>query len=377
MEAFKAFIGLDVHKESIAVAIAAAGRDGEVRYWGTTQNSAHHLEKLAKRLTSLHGAIEFTYEAGPCGYEICRQLKSLGLACQVIAPSQIPRKPGDRVKNDHRDAITLARLARAGELTSIWVPDIVHEAVRDLVRARHAASKDLKQARQRIQSFLLQHAAHGYPAKPWTARHRQWLSGRRFPHEAQQVAFQSYLNAMEQCLSRRGELEQQIRDLVPRWSLGPLVDALQALRGVALVIAVTIVSEVGDLRRFGSPKQLMAYLGVTPGEHSSGGSIRTRGITKAGNGVVRRMLFEAAWSYRLTPKVGSHMQANMPKQIPQEIKDIAWKAQLRLCKRYRQLLARGKKSQVAITAVARELVGFIWSIGQHVAVVESAIAPGS
>jgi transposase len=280
------------------------------------------------------------------------------------------------VKNDHRDAVTLARLARAGELTSIWVPDAMHEAVRDLVRARHAASKDLKQARQRIKSFLLKHAANSYSAKSWTARHRQWLAGRRFPHEAQQIAFQSYLNAMEQALSRRTELEAELRELVSRWSLGALVEALQALRGVALIIAVTLVAEVGEMRRFANPKQLMAYLGVTPGEYSSGGSVRPRGITKAGNGSVRRLLYEAAWSYRLTPKVGAHMQQYMPRGISQEVKDIAWKAQLRLCKRYRQLLARGKKSQVAITAVARELIGFIWSIGQHVPLpIEPAITP--
>ena len=376
MKATCAYVGLDVHKETIAVAVADTGRDGEVRFWGTVPNTAHHVQKLAEKLDERHGRVEFTYEAGPCGYEIYRLLKSRGLACQVIAPSHIPRKPGDRVKNDHRDAVTLAHLARAGELTAIWVPDVVHEAVRDLVRARHAASKDLRQARQRIKSFLLKHAANSYSAKPWTGRHRQWLAGRRFPHDAQQIAFQSYLNAMEQALSRRADLEAELRELVPRWSLGALVDALQALRGVALVIAVTLVAEVGDMRRFSSPKQLMAYLGVTPGEHSSGGSVRPGGITKAGNGSVRRLLYEAAWSYRLTPKVGSHMQQNMPRGISQEVKDIAWKAQLRLCKRYRQLLARGKKSQVAITAVARELIGFMWSIGQHVQLpIEPAMAP--
>jgi transposase len=366
MKRSEAFIGLDVHKETIAVAIADAGRNGEVRYWGTMPNTMHHLGQLVTKLAKKHSQLEFTYEAGPCGYDIYRHLKGKGFACQVIAPSHIPRRAGDRVKNDHRDAVTLARLARAGELTAIWVPDPVHEAMRDLVRARHAASKDLKQARQRIQSFLLKHAASTYEAKAWTGRHRLWLAGRRFPHECQQVAFQSYLNAMEQCLSRRSDLEEQIRGLVPTWSLGALVNELQALRGVALLVAVTLVSEVGDMRRFATAKHLMAFLGLTPGEHSSGASIRPRGITKAGNTAVRRILYEAAWSYRVTPRVGSHMHAYMPPNISQEVKDIAWKAQLRLCKRYKQLIAKGKKPQVAITAVARELVGFIWAIGQKV-----------
>jgi transposase len=366
MDSINAFVGLDVHKETIAVAIADAGRDGEVRFWGTIPNTAHHLQRVAEKLAALHGRLEYTYEAGPCGYEVYRFLKSHGFTCQVIAPSHIPRRPGERVKNDHRDAVTLARLARAGELTSIWVPDPVHEAVRDVVRARHAANKDLKQSRQRIQGFLLKHAANSYSAKPWTGRHRLWLAGRRFPYEAQQIAFQSYLNAMEQSLSRRTELEAQIRELVPHWSLGPLVDALQALRGVALLIAVTLVSEVGDMQRFASPKQLMAFLGITPGEHSSGNKVRPRGITKTGNRAVRTLLYEAAWSYRLKPKVGSYMQQHMPCNLPQEAKDIAWKAQLRLTKRYRQLIARGKKPQIAITAVARELVGFMWAIARIV-----------
>ena len=366
MKRSEAFIGLDVHKETIAVAIAESGRNGEVRYWGTMPNTMHHLRQLVTKLAKKHSQLEFTYEAGPCGYDIYRQLKEMGFACQVIAPSHIPRRPGDRVKNDHRDAITLARLARAGELTAIWVPDPVHEAMRDLVRARHATAKDLKTARQRIQSFLLKHAASTYEGKAWTARHRRWLAGRRFPHECQQIAFQSYLNAMEQCLSRRSDLEEQIRGLVPSWALGTLVNELQALRGVALLVAVTLVSEVGDMRRFATAKHLMSFLGLTPGEHSSGASIRPLGITKAGNNAVRRILFEAAWAYRVTPRVGTHMHACMPPNISQEVKDIAWKAQLRLCKRYKQLIARGKKPQVAITAVARELVGFIWAIGQKV-----------
>jgi transposase len=363
MESARAYVGLDVHKDTISVAIADATRNGEVRFWGTISNEGDQLEKLVRQLTAKHGRLEFVYEAGPCGYDIHRRLTMAGQVCVVVAPSHIPRKPGDRVKNDHRDAVTLARLARAGELTAIWVPDVVHEAMRDVVRARHAANKDLKIARQRIQSFLLKYRAV-YPGKAWTGRHLSWLANRQFEHRAQQIAFQGYINAMEQALAHRTDLEEQIRALLPDWSLSGLVDALQSLRGVALVIGVSVVAEVGDLTRFESPKQLMSFLGLVPGEHSSGTKIRPRGITKTGNTSVRRLLYEAAWSYRQTPKVGAYMRQHMPKNIPQAAKDIAWKAQQRLCKRYRALLGKGKKPQVAITAVARELLGCMWAIAR-------------
>lgn len=365
MHEIAAFIGLDVHKETVAIAIAEAGRSGEVRFWGNIPNTPADVQRTSLRLTKRHGQVEFIYEAGPCGYPIYRQLTELGLQCRVIAPSHIPKRPGDRMKNDHRDAQTLARLGRAGELTSVWVPDPLHEAMRDLVRARHAASQDIKQARQRIQSYLLKYCQL-YDRKPWTKRHRTWLANRQFAHPAAQIAFQGYLNAHEQAETRQAQLEQQIRELLPAWSLSPLVSALQALRGVALVVAVTLVAEVGDLTRFENPRQLMAYLGMVPGEYSSGAKTRPRGITKAGNSSVRRLLFEAAWNYRHTAKIGAYKLEHMPKDIPQEAKDIAWKAQLRLCKRYRMLLARNKKSQVAITAVARELLGFVWAIARVV-----------
>ncbi len=273
----RAYVGLDVHKDTLAVAIADGTREGEVRFWGNLANRPEDLRRTVQRIVQRHGQVEFTYEAGPCGYAIHRQLTSLGHVCHVVAPSHIPRRPGDRVKNDHRDSMTLARLSRAGELTDVWVPDIVHEAMRDVVRARHAASRDLKIARQRIQSFLLKHSCI-YEKKSWTQRHRTWLANRSFPQTAQQIAFQNYLNAMEHALSRRAELEEQIRELMPQWSLGPLVTALQALRGVALIIAVSVVTEVGDITRFQNPKQLMAFLGLTPGEHSSGKKTRPRGI---------------------------------------------------------------------------------------------------
>lgn len=364
MKKINAYIGLDVHKETIAVAIAESGRDGEIRFYGNIVNEKSTIVRLVKKLTKKFSQVEFVYEAGPCGYAVYRLLTSLDQTCEVVAPSRIPKKPGDRIKNDHRDAMGLARLSRAGELTAVWVPDETHEAMRDLVRSRHAASRDLKTARLRILSFLLKYD-YRYEAKNWTCRHKIWLANRQFDHQAQQIAFQHYLNAKDQALDRRTQIEEQIRELLTSWSLAPVVNALQALKGVALVIAVSVVTEVGDLTRFDNPKQLMAYLGLVPGEHSSGSKVRPRGITKTGNKSLRALLYEAAWSYRTRPKIGSWMLTHSP-TVSQNIKDISWKAQLRLCKRYRKLVARGKKSQVAITAVARELVGFMWAITKEV-----------
>lgn len=360
MAEFNAYVGLDVHKDSISVAVAEAGRDGEVRPWGVVRNTPDAVTKLARRLVERHRTVEFAYEAGPCGYTLHRHLTAAGLTCRVVAPSRTPRKPGDRIKNDTRDAATLARLLRAGELTFVWVPDEVHEAMRDLVRARQTAANDVRQARAHIQMFLLKHGIR-YLGKPWGFRHRVWLADRRFPHPAQQLALQSYLNRLDQAESRKRQLEQQLAELVPAWSLAPVVTALQALKGIQLVIAATLVAEVGDFSRFTSPRQLMAFLGLVPSEHSSGRRIRPGGITKAGNVAARSLLFEAAWSYRLPAKVGQAMWLKQ-RGIAQAWRDISWKAQVRLSSRYRKLVGRGKKSNVAVTAVARELLGFVWAI---------------
>ena len=358
------YVGMDVHKATVAIAVAEAGRNGEVRFIGNVPNKSATVISMLRKLEQKHGAIECAYEAGPCSYTLYRELTAASLACIVVAPSKIPTSPG-HVKNDYRDALSLARLLRAGDLTAVWVPEPIHEAMRDLVRARHAASFDLRKARQRLQSYLLVRDRH-YAFKMWGTRHREWLSRQLFEHPAQQIAYQGYLNAEEQAERRRQQLEEQIAALLPSWSLAPVVAALQALRGVAPVIAVSIVAEVGDISRFESPRKLMAYLGLIPGEHSSGATIRRRGITKQGNSVLRSLLFEAAWAYRFMAKVSVAMKARRPEGIPQTAIDIAWKAQLRLCGRYRKLLAKGKKSQVAITAVARELLGFVWAIATAV-----------
>jgi transposase len=359
---FSAYLGLDVHKDKIAVAIVDATRASEARFFGEICNTPDAVAALLKKLNQRYGRLHCVYESGPCGYGLYRQIIDAGHVCEVVSPAHTPRRAGNHIKNDRRDALMLARLSRAGELTAVWVPDPAHEAMRDLIRAREVASRDVRQARQRIQGFLLRHGRR-YIGAVWKKRHRVWLGNQTFEHPAQQIAFQTYLNAMDQANERKEAIEQQIAALLPDWSLGSVVEALQALRGVALVIAAAIVAEVGDMRRFDNPRQLMAYLGLVPGEHSSGETRRLTGITKAGSIVARRLLVEAAWAYRMPAKIGPGIQRRQ-EMLPMQIRDIAWKAQVRLCARYRRMLARRKKAPVVITAIARELVGFIWAIAQ-------------
>jgi transposase len=298
------FVGLDVHKATISVAIARGERGGEVRHWGTIPNRADRVRKLAEKLGSEGRSPHFCYEAGPCGYSIHRQLVELGHDCMVVAPSLIPVKAGDRVKTDRRDAVALAKLHRAGELTAVWVPDEAHEAMRDLVRARATAVRVTGQARQHLQGFLLRHG-RTYPGeKGWRKAYRRWLSTVRFEHPAQQIVLQDYVHAVTDAEARVERLTRQIADLLPSWSLAPVVEAIQAMRGVASIVAVTVTAGVGDLSRLDDPRQLMAHLGLAPSEHSSGASVRRGGITKAGSSLARRALVEGAWSYRMQARVG-------------------------------------------------------------------------
>ena len=365
MEKLITYVGLDVHKETISVAVAESGLREEARYFGKIANNADTLSRLAAKLSRKGCGLRFCYEAGPCGYGIHRHLTRLGHDCAVVAPSLIPRRPGDRVKTDRRDCLGLAKLDRAGELTAVWVPDADHEAMRDLVRARAAAMRALRRTRQQLTGFLLRHGCI-HSGKNWTLAHRRWLTTLRFEHPAQQIVLQDYIHAVEDAKARRDALMAQIEALLPRWSMAPLVEALQALRGVALIVAVTLVAEVGDLTRFDNPRQLMAYVGLVPSEHSSGPGIRRGGITKAGNGEARRVLIEAAWSYRMQARV-SRCLLNRLEGLPKEVRDIAWKAQVRLCARSRRLQAAGKHANVVMAATAREMLGFAWAIAREVA----------
>lgn len=358
------YVGLDVHKEGIVVAIAEGGLRGEVREYGRIANTATALDRLVRKLGGENIRLRFCYEAGPCGYGIHRHLSAHGQECVVVAPSLIPKRPGDRVKTDRRDAAGLARLHRAGELTAVWVPDPGHEAMRDLVRARLDAVHALRRARQQLSGLLLRQGCHyGRPA--WTKLHRRWLAGLKFEHAAHHIVLEDYIAAVEAAEARRDRLTAQIEAMLPDWTLAPIVAALQTMRGMALVNAATLIAELGDLSRFANPRQLMAYLGLVPSEHSSGASVRRGGLTKAGNNAARRLLIEAAWCYRFPARVSRELRLRQEAQ-PRPIREIAWKAQLRLCARYRKLARTGKPANVVTAAIARELAGFIWAIARRV-----------
>ena len=364
MEHFIRVVGLDDSKETIQVAIAEAGPQGEVRQYGAISNTPEALRKLVRRLGRPKD-LYFVYEAGPCGYGTYRELRALGANCVVAAPSRTPRRPGDRIKNDRRDAASLARLYRAGELTAVWVPDEETEAMRDLTRAREDAKYAETRARQRLQSFLLRHGRH-YPGRsPWGARHGCWLAEQRFGHPSQHVGFEEYCGAVQEATRRVERLEAQIRELVPQWTMAPVVQALMAHRGVSWVVASTTVAELGDLTRFDKARDLMGFVGLVPSLDASGPRHRTGPITKTGNAHVRRCLVEAAWAYRHPARRTACLRRRLEGQ-PEEVQQIAWKAQLRLCGRYRKLRARGKHHNVVITAIARELLGFLWGTARVV-----------
>lgn len=357
-------VGLDVHKDSIEVAFI--DENGEARNYGKIKNNMNTLEKVIRRLHSKGPKeLKFVYEAGPCGYGIFRHLTGLGFECAVVAPSMIPKRSGCRIKNDRRDALNLCRLFRAGELTPVHVPTPEDEAMRDLVRARDDAKSAEKKAKQKLKAFLLRHDLRYSGRSHWSQAHMNWLADLRMEHPAQQITLQEYIDELKGSMQRVARLTEQIRILLPDWNKAPIVEALQALRGVRLVSAAIIVAEIGDFRRFKNAKELMTFLGLVPSEYSTGDQIKRGGITKTGNRFARKALVESAWSYRMSAKVSRDLLKRQ-EGLPQAVRDISWKAQVRLCNRYRRFRAKGKPQQVTVTAIARELAGFVWSIAHEV-----------
>ena len=357
------YVAFDSSKETLAVAIADGGVRGEVRFWGTIANSVEAVRKLVTRLGAKHPVLSFCYEAGPCGYGLYRQILALGHPCTVVAPSLVPTKPGGHVKTDRRDATMLALLFRAGELQAVWVPDADHEAMRELIRARQTAMQEVRRSRQLLLSFLLRHDRATPTRQHWTRAHRSWLARQSFAHPAEQIVFEELIQRIEIASARQGRHEDAIRKLLPAWSMGPVVPAIQELRGVALMSAVTLVAEIGDFGRFVSPRQHMAWLGLVPKERSSGSKVARGNITKAGNTRARRVLVEGAWTYRLPARMGEDI-ARRNEGLPEAIKAAAWEAQVRLCTRYRSMRLTGKPQNIIVVAIAREMGAFVWAIAR-------------
>lgn len=361
------FIGLDTHKEFTEVVYCLDHRTSDFHHLGRVPSTKPAIGKLARQLQSKfpQATLHFVYEAGPCGYWIYRYLTSLGHCCYVVAPSLIPKKPGQKVKTDTRDALELARLLRGGDLDPIYVPEPDDEAIRDLSRSRETAMRDLNDARFQLKALLLRNHIHYDGKANWSLKHLRWLTEIVLPHPAQHIVMQEMLQTVNERMARLERLDNELSHHVRLWRYYPVVKAIQALRGVRLLTATGIIAELGDLNRFDDPRKLMSYVGLTPSEHSSGGKRRLSSITKCGNSRARRLLTESAHCYRYPAKVATDLQRRQ-EGLPKEVIDHAWKAQLRLCRRYQQLLHRGKPYNVIVTAIAREIVAYIWSISRGV-----------
>jgi transposase len=358
------YLGLDVHQEVIITAVAEAGHRGEVRETGAISNDLQAVEKWIGRLRKAHGKeVIFCacYEAGPCGFGLARRLRQLGVQCEVVAPSLTPRRPGDRVKTDKRDARKLARLLRAGELTAVYLPEPTDEAIRDLCRSRTDAVDDQRRSRQRLKGFLLRHGYRYQGKNSWSAAHERYLRELVLPHPAMKVILEEYLQAISAAGERIERCEAAMRDLLEKWRLAPAVRALQAMKGFRVIAAMILVSELGEVHRFAHPRQVMAYLGLVPTENTSSDRRRQGHITKCGNSHLRWLLVECAQHYARPPKVSKELSRRQETQ-PREVRAISWRAQNRLHLRYTRLLARRLQRNKAIVAIARELCGFIWEL---------------
>lgn len=361
------FIGLDTHKEFVEVAYIEDQRGAKPIHLGRQPSSKIAIKKLARQFESKYpdATLHFVYEAGPCGYWIYRLLTSLGHCCYVVAPSLIPKKPGDRVKTDKRDAMMLAKLLKSEDLTPIYVPEPEDEAVRDLSRAREVAMKDLKDAKYQLKAMLLRNNINCKTKDNWSAAHLRWLTELVLPHPAQQIVLQEAIQTITERISRIERLDNELTHQVASWRYYPVVKAVQAMRGVRLLVATGVVAELGDLNRFDHPRKLMSYVGLVSSEHSSGGKRRLGAITKCGNGRARRLLIEGAHSYRFSANISTELQKRQ-EGLPKPIVDIAWQAQLRLCRRYQRLTHKGKHYNVVVTAIAREMIAYIWAISREV-----------
>ncbi|MEI4549931.1 IS110 family transposase [Pseudoalteromonas spongiae] len=364
------FIGLDTHKEFVEVAYIEDNRGATPIHFGRISSAKLAIKKLIRQFESKYpsATLHFVYEAGPCGYWIYRLITSLGHCCYVVAPSLIPKKPGERIKTDKRDALKLAKLLKSEDLTPIYVPEPEDEAIRDLSRAREVAMKDLKDAKYQLKALLLRNNINYAGTANWSLKHLRWLTELVLPHPAQQIVLQEFIQTINERTSRLERLDNELAHHVYQWRYYPVVKAIQAMRGVRLLVAAGVVAELGDLTRFDHPRKLMSYLGLVPSEHSSGGKRHIGAITKCGNGRARRLLVEGAHSYRHTANISTELQKRQ-EGLPKQIVDIAWKAQLRLCKRYKKLINKGKHYNLVVTAIAREMIAYIWAIAKEVVLV--------
>ncbi|MGC0119924.1 IS110 family transposase [Pseudoalteromonas piscicida] len=361
------FIALDTHKEFNEVAYIEEHRGANAVHLGRFSSSKLAVQKLVRQFESKHpgATLHFVYEAGPCGYWIYRLITSLGHFCYVVAPSLIPKKPGERIKTDKRDALKLVKLLKSEDLTPIYVPEPEDEAIRDLSRAREVAMKDLKDAKYQLKALLLRNNINYKGTANWSQKHLRWLTELVLPHPAQHIVLQEFLQTITERISRLERLDNELTHHVHQWRYYPVVKAIQAMRGVRLLVATGVVAELGDLSRFDHPRKLMSYLGLVPSEHSSGGKRHIGAITKCGNGRARRLLVEGAHTYRYAANISTDMQKRQ-EGLPKNIIDIAWKAQLRLCKRYKKMIAKGKHYNLVVTAIAREMIAYIWAIAKEV-----------